>query len=150
MPIIILIPKILPEPKFDLVDIETGIEREITKDEKAQLLAYEESCIKYNKCQKVISGWFVSGTYEDIINQRRSSTVYKDGIPWLLATLTEDRAKPLKDVKTLNLELTDGIVVSVPDIRDWLAKEGYFSKERCEEIAAEEARQAELAKQADM
>jgi len=73
--IILIIPKLKLQPRFDLVDPETGLEREMIDDEKVELEQYETLEKNYTKLLARTMKWPITGKYQQVIS--------KQGIPLL-------------------------------------------------------------------
>jgi len=90
MYIILLIPKVIAKPIFNLTD-KDGIERELTKDEAIQLQDYESRLDNWNKFSDIINKWPVNGDYKDIVSYKKAPIVKKGDDEFMIFTLPLSR-----------------------------------------------------------
>jgi len=90
MEIIILVPKVISKPHFDLIDID-GSEKEMTEKEKTQLIDYENRLANWNKFADIVNAWPLMGEYTEVVNYKKAPIVIKDGEEYHLFSLPTAR-----------------------------------------------------------
>lgn len=68
--IMIVIPEVIREAKFDLMDPETGKERPLTIEEQAELQNYEDKLSNYLITSTVLDKWPINGDWDQVIDDK--------------------------------------------------------------------------------
>ena len=124
--LLILLPKVMTEPKFDLINAESGIERELTKEEQNLIDVSKQSVQNFDSVHAKLYDLDISGEYKDIISHEKAPIVLKDGIEYQLYCLSAERIKAVNLAEQLASIFKDSnIAVITDDSQAWLRKNGY-------------------------
>lgn len=130
--LILLIPAVISVPIFDLVDPETGEEREMTPEEQTELDDYLARLENYNAFASVLNQWPLNGVYEEVINCNKAPTWEKEGERFNLFILRTMRVNSFNIIAFVNQQRVnmmqadlDFEIVIDNEHRGWLADNNY-------------------------
>jgi len=90
MEIILLIPKVIPEPRFNLIDADS-LSREMTEKETIQLADYESRLANWNRFAAIVNAWPITGEYSDVVDHKKALLVMKDEEEYHLFSIPTER-----------------------------------------------------------
>ena len=138
--VIIVIPEVVREPKFDLIDPKTKEERPLTLEELADIADYENRLSNYTDIAIILDTWPVNGDWDRVIDDKGPIHI-KDGDRYHIYCLDADRIERQDKASFISKQDTD-FTSSLADIKlghitkgtikEWLTENNYKKLEALE------------------